>query len=212
VKSKLEKQRLQQQGKSVATNEERKFRPWYPSVKLWIFANVKQASAGMGAFNSAPPGSGSLQTGSGTGLSHAPTSSTSSLSDGALLREKEYIVPADENFVRCPVSKETFDKFWDDDEGGLMYRNAVKVLVTETANKKLFDLGQPSTVEGIRYLIVRKPLIVDGWISSGLAATLSDTMERYQAMGKDGHSIKQLEIAAGYDYGNDIFVMLELVN
>lgn len=201
VKAKLEKQRLLLHGKTSSQAEERKFRPWYCSAKKWGLSSSSSS-------RKVAPGETSQQQ--ETALISSATGNGIKASNEPL---KEYIVPADEHFVRCPVSKETFDKVWDDCEGGLMYRNAVKVLVTEVANKKLYDLGFSTSVEGIHYMIVRKPLIVDGWIASGLSASLQETIQRYQAMGKDKISIQRLESAAGDDAGSeDTFVMLELVS
>ena len=79
--------------------------------------------------------------------------------DGGLGRTEEFVVPADENFTRCPVSKEAFETVWDDEEGAFMYRNAVKVLVTDAADKDLFKLALPTDQTGMGYLIVHKPLV-----------------------------------------------------
>ena len=127
---------------------------------------------------------------------------------------EEYIVPADENFLRCPITREAFERVFDDEEGQYLYRNAVKVLVTEKADKSIFELGVDTPSAGVRYLIVNKPFIVDGWISDGRAATLNETKERYSAMGRDSTSIQRLEAAlsGGDDDRDDVFVMLELVN
>ena len=79
--------------------------------------------------------------------------------DGSLGRTEEFVVPADENFTRCPVSKEAFETVWDDEEGAFMYRNAVKVLVTDAADKELFKMALPTEQTGMGYLIVHKPLV-----------------------------------------------------
>ena len=38
-----------------------------------------------------------------------------------------HAMPADENFVRCPVTKEGFETPWDDRQGEFVYKNAAKV-------------------------------------------------------------------------------------
>ena len=83
--------------------------------------------------------------------------------------EIEMIVPADEHFTRCPVSHETFVPEWDPEEGDYMYRNAVKVLVTQQADPRLYedscDTGHPA----IKYAIVHQKLVMEGaWTISCL--------------------------------------------
>lgn len=185
IEAKIKRKNLIKEGKNV---DERKFQSWYCLVSRWTKtgASSKKTSAAMKAT-----------------LEDAQTPAAT----------EEYIVPADEHFVRCPISKEIFEKIWDEDEGEFMYRNAVKVMVTETANKALYDIGQPTSEAGVHYLIVRKPLIMDGWLSSGQAATLNETVQRYQFMGGRGHElITRVKNAAGYDEdGDDIFVLLDHV-
>lgn len=125
-----------------------------------------------------------------------------------------YILPADENFTRCPVSREVFETFWDDEEGEMMYRNAVRVLVTEAADKDIFALGLPCSDPTIRYLIVHKLLVMDDWLNAGKADTLMRAKLRYdQSMATDkGKQLGEaLTICAGEDEDeNDVFVLLEL--
>ncbi len=66
---------------------------------------------------------------SNTGSSSSATAFAAATSSGV-----EFIVPADEHFPRCPVSKEMFETFFDEDEGEMMFRNAAKVM-----NSHLFD-------------------------------------------------------------------------
>lgn len=109
-----------------------------------------------------------------------------------------YVVSFNENFVRCPISKEPFETFWDDEEGGLMFRNAVKVLVTEERDEQLFGISKPTDVEGVRYCIVHKLLVIDGWMETRKATRLStlesDDKEKYAE-------------AAGEDDEEDVFVV-----
>ncbi len=100
-----------------------------------------------------------------------------------------YTVPADENFVRCPVSKNLFTQKWDDDEGEMLYTNAVKVFVTAAADPAIFNLAQPieSDDDGmdddsVRYLLVDKKLVLTPWLENGKAAPVQDALERYQTM------------------------------
>jgi hypothetical protein len=130
--------------------------------------------------------------------------------DGATT--EEFVVPADEYFTRCPVSTEVFETVWDEDEGAFMYRNAVKVLVTEKADVKLFKLSKPTDVPDVQYMIVHKLLVMDGWLESGRAETLRGASLRYEAMGKGKETAEALTAAAGDDEdGDDVFVMLELL-
>ncbi len=49
-------------------------------------------------------------------------SSSSSSNLGKKEQEQEvFVLPADEFFPRCPVSKEVFDTFWDEDGGVINY-------------------------------------------------------------------------------------------
>ena len=109
-----------------------------------------------------------------------------------------YVVPFDEQFTRCPVSKEQFETFWDDEEGGLMFRNAVKVLVTEAADANVFQLGKPTTVDEVHYCVVHKLLVMDGWVNSGKAVRLSSLSTEKQV----------LVDAAGDEDEDDIFVVV----
>ena len=111
-----------------------------------------------------------------------------------------YVVPFDEHFTRCPVSKELFETFWDDEEGGLMFRNAVKILVTEAADASLFEVGRATEVANIRYCIVHKLLVLDGWVLSGKALALSKVSDEM----KDAY----VE-AAGDDDDEDVFVAIK---
>jgi hypothetical protein len=130
--------------------------------------------------------------------------------DGATT--EEFVVPADEYFTRCPVSTEVFETVWDEDEGAFMYRNAVKVLVTEKADVKLFKQSKPTDVSDVQYMIVHKLLVMDGWLESGRADTLRGATLRYEAMGKGKETAEALTAAAGDDEdGDDVFVMLELL-
>lgn len=125
---------------------------------------------------------------------------------------EEFVVPADEYFTRCPVSKEVFETVWDEDEGAFMYRNAVKVLVTEAADGSLFRLALATEQAGVKYMIVHKLLVLDGWLQSGRAETLRGAALRYEAMGRGPEAGAALEAAAGDDEdADDIFVMLELL-
>jgi hypothetical protein len=138
-------------------------------------------------------------------------SSTTSKSDSFAADDstEEYIVPADENFVRCPISKEAFEKFWDDKEGEYMYRNAVKLLVTPAADERVYNLGKQTLAPSVKYLIVRKPLVMDSWIASGAATALPSAIQRYRDAGKDEMFISNLIKAAEDEEDEDIFVLLE---
>jgi hypothetical protein len=122
-------------------------------------------------------------------------------SGGAALGEEEdvYVASFDEHFTRCPVSREMFETYWDDEEGGLMFRNAVKVLVTELGDKSVFAVSKPTEVDGVRYCVVHKLLVLDGWVAGGKAVRLSCFEEA-------GSKEKFVE-AAGDDDDEDVFVI-----
>lgn len=145
-------------------------------------------------------------------MKNKPTEETKSSSSGEAL--ESFAVPADENFVRCPFSQESFDKFFDNVEGCFMYRNAVKVLVSEKSNSSIYQKGKaavdPDTeekLEGLRYLIVYKPLIVDQWIQEGKAITLEEAIQRYESLG-DTNLTDLLKQAAGEEDVENMFFVL----
>jgi hypothetical protein len=110
-----------------------------------------------------------------------------------------YLVAFDEHFTRCPITKEQFETFWDDEEGGLMFRNAVRVLVRESVDPKLYEISKPTEAPDVRYVIVHKLLVMDGWMSSGKAIRLSSLQSE---------SKQELLIAAGDDDCEDVFVIM----
>ncbi len=131
----------------------------------------------------------------------------------------QYTVPADEHFIRCPVSKNKFVQKWDDDEGEMLYMNAVKVFVTEAADSAIFNIGQPTEHEGTHYLIVDKTLVLDPWRENGKAASVQDAIERYQTMlasiddNKEASYedyIQSLKIVGAEEDCEHCFTMLEL--
>jgi hypothetical protein len=131
--------------------------------------------------------------------------------------EDEFIVPADEHFTRCPVSREMFETIWDEEEGEFMYRNAAKVILTESADSSLYKLGQPTSSEdsSVRYLIVHKLLVLNSWLQQGKAASLGDVIARYEAArsAKGEVMSRQLRAAAGDEENDDdVFVIIELIS
>lgn len=160
----------------------------------------------------------SSSSSSSSGAGNSSGSSSSSRSGASTISsEEEFLVPADENFPRCPMSKEVFSQKWDVDEGELMYKNAAKVLCTAAADATVYRLGKPTVPAasaGIRYVIVHKELVLDDWRRAGRAASLKETKERYEAV-TSGPSkaayIAALEEAAGDSVDDSkVFVMLEL--
>lgn len=154
------------------TGKKLEHRAWYSKYELWLDDNIVPKNA-------------------------------IALPEGSLDTQQEedndiYVVPFDEQFTRCPVSKEQFETFWDDDEGGLMFRNAVKVLVTEAADANIFQLGKPTSVADVRYCVVHKLLVMDGWVSNGKAVRLSSLSTEKQ----------DLVNAAGDEDEDDIFVII----
>jgi hypothetical protein len=185
----LDKKEALRKGEGVRT-----FRQWYCTSAQWI-TNFSELGDGVSGSSSSAPGEGASSSGAAAASS-----------------QEEYIVAADEFFDRCPVSKEKFDMIWDDEEGSYMFRNAVRVLVTEAADAALFKLGQPTDEPGINYLIVHKPLVMDGWLQQGRAETLKGAIMRYEGMGRSAEKNQQLVAAAGDDDDDeDVFVILELL-
>mmetsp|Transcript_29458 Transcript_29458/g.65335 ORF Transcript_29458/g.65335 Transcript_29458/m.65335 type:complete len:759 (+) Transcript_29458:162-2438(+) len=127
--------------------------------------------------------------------------------------EEEFVVPADEHFTRCPVSRELFEVNFYADEGGMMYCNAVRVLVTEAADEALYKVAQPwgdDENAPVRYLIVHKLLVLDQWLLSGRAASLRDTLLRYQSVPGGAEKVAALREAEDDDEEDDVFVLLDL--
>ncbi len=135
--------------------------------------------------------------------------------------DEEYIVPADEHFVRCPISHEIFQQDWDYEAGENIFHNAVRVLVTEAGDPNILKVAETifvdtpsgiSTVDGVKYLIVHKPLVMDRWLAEGKAKTL---LEVLQHLKEQQHStfaidlIDRLVQAAGDDDEEDVFVILD---
>ena len=132
-------------------------------------------------------------------------------------QQEQFIVPADEHFTRCPVSREVFEAFFDEEEGEFMYRNAARLLVTKPADSALFNLGRETEnkVPDVRYLIVHKLLVLDSLLQSGKATSLSEALQRYQAAGARVPAAlevaERLRAAAGEEENeDDVFVMLDL--
>lgn len=165
---------------------ERVCRQWYCTVTQWVtdFSALSQGTKNKGPVPGTVPGA----------------------------QTEEFVVPADEHFTRCPISKEVFETTWDEDEGAFMYRNAVKILVTEVADAALYRQALSTEQPGVQYLIVHKLLVLDGWLQSGRAETLRGAVLRYEAMGRGPEVGTALEAAAGDDEdADDVFVMLELL-
>lgn len=138
----------------------------------------------------------------------ASNASTGGGNDGA---KKVFVVPADDAFTRCPVSKEVFENFWDQEEGEFMFRNAAKVLVTQAADENIFRVGQPTLHANVRYCILHKLLVLDGLIANGRADTFRQATARYLSAGTAAAKDKAVELAAAVgndDNQEDLFVML----
>lgn len=114
--------------------------------------------------------------GSGASLSGRPDKGGPSSGAPVFDDDEEMVVPADENFPRCPVSNEVFEPIWDNEEGDFMYRNAVKVLLTEEADPKLYSKSQNTHQPGVRYALIHKRMALDGWLEIGKAISLKDAM------------------------------------
>jgi len=177
---------------------ERVFRPPFCQVSQWVTD-----------FNK-------LQVQTGAEAEEAAVARQTSL-DG-LQADEERVLLADDFFPRCPVSKEVFEHIWDDEDGDIYYRNAVKVLLSEGADPQLFKNSRPTARPAVRYCIVHKTLVLDGWLEAGRATVLRNAVERYQAVGK-GDLASELLAAGGADSDGGVdsdggaeqdFVLLEL--
>lgn len=173
--------------------KQREYREWYCTIDQWV--------SDFNALN----------------LKNKPVEESKTVVPGETT--EEFILPADENFVRCPFSNEAFEKFFDNTEGEFMYRNAVKVLVTESGNPSIYKQGKPAIdneseeeIDGLRYVIVNKILIVDRWIQEGKASTLKDALSRYGSIGGSAvFLMEKLRSAAGEEDPEDVFVILEAI-
>jgi hypothetical protein len=118
------------------------------------------------------------------------------------------VVPADESFPRCPVSHEVFVTFWDNEEGDYMYRNAVRVLLTEVADPALFKLAQPTSIAGVKYILVHKGLVLDRWLEAGRAVTVQSAMTQRRLHGSTS-SLPDYAAADGLEEDEaDVFVLM----
>jgi hypothetical protein len=204
----------------------REYRDWYCTSAQWITDFSALSVSGGAAAGSSSSGAGAA----GNNL-NGPGSAGSKGGGAKSAEEEEYILPADEHFTRCPVSREVFECVWDDAEGEMMFRNAVKVLLTEAADPALFRVaqpvpwlqeedqgGSPSTAPAVRYLIVHKLLVLDPWLAAGKAVPLQDALIRYKTaavVGGSGGQAKaeRLLAAVGQDDDeDDVFVLLEFGN
>ena len=145
--------------------------------------------------------------------SEQPVSSAVAADAADAALDPEVSVPADENFTRCPVSREVFETQWDEDEGEFVYKGAVRVLIPEgggAEDERLYRLGRPTAHEAVRYLIVHKRLVLDGWSSNGRAASLRSVVERYEVMGRgrEEPAVAALLAAADGEDEDNIFVII----
>lgn len=191
--------------------EVREYREWYCTTAQWVTDfNALRLSGDVVAASSSGSSGGASAVGGGRGEGGAGAGAGGNSSPG-----EEYVVPADEHFTRCPVSREVFECLWDEEEGEMMYRHAVKVLVTEAADPALYGQAQPvpwAEDAPVRYLIVHKLLVLDQWLSSGKAVPLQDACIRYKTSGAASGQQKadRLQSAVGEDEDEeDIFVLLE---
>eukprot|EP00981_Chlorochromonas_danica_P002315 scaffold446_cov183-Ochromonas_danica.AAC.14 len=204
----LEQKKVQQKRKDqqITSQGSRQTRDLYCKLSQWI----TDFNALNGGVNSKRPLSSSGESAVAGAIAAGGSSGSSSSSSGV-----EFIIPADEFFPRCPISKERFETFWDDEEGELMYRHAVKVLLTESADADLFKLARPTLAvddSGVRYLLVHKVLVLDKWQAEGRVVTLKDAALRYEPMGERGKLfIQRMRASAGEDEDEeDVFVLLDL--
>jgi hypothetical protein len=192
--------------KELNANGENKFyRQWFCSVKIWT-SNIKLGTTtGLGA-SSMMKDKSTLSSNSSNDSTNTAKSST-----------KKFICTADDLFVRCPISKEAFETVWDQSRGELIYINTVKVYLNDKCDEKLYKLAQlasTSATNNVKYMIVHKLLVMDGWISDGRASTFKEIINRYGLMGrkKENDSYLMNIQACIDDEGEDedeCFVLLE---
>lgn len=195
----LEKKKLLMKKKD---QRERVCREWNCTLDQWItnFGELKTLAPSTTKQN-------------GSGGSNVPAGSSGD--------DEEYIVPADEHFVRCPISHEVFRQDWDYEAGENIFHNAVKVLVTEAGDPNIVKVAQPiyadsmseeTVVQGIKYLIVHKPLVMDRWLSEGKAKTLLEVLRHLKEQQHSTYAIDlvdRLLQAAGDEDEEDVFVILD---
>ena len=162
--------------KELNTNGESKYyRQWYCSVQVWA-SNLKLgATTGLGV------SSISKDRGNMNNIHANDKTNTTSAAT------KKYICTADDLFVRCPISKEAFETVWDQSRGELIYVNAVKVYLNDKCDEKMYKLAQlasSSATNNLKYMIVNKLLVMDGWINDGRASTFKEIINRYGLMGR----------------------------
>ena len=170
-------------------------RQWYWDADRWVSDSAASEKSGA---NAADNSSAAGQLSSGQSATKADED------------EEEMVVLADENFPRCPVSNEVFMTFWDEEEGDIMYRNAVRVVLTASADPQLFSVSKPTSVDGVRYALVHKRLALDEWLDSGKAVTVKDAMsQKFRQTRADGAALPDYAAAAGVDdQETDVFVIL----
>jgi hypothetical protein len=195
-------------------------RPWFCSEQEWNAdygeASGKAAERALAeaaqreSSNEAAPSGrkGADYDGSGGGGGKVRGGGGNGASDG-----REYSVLADENFPRCPISRERFVSVFDSDSGDMWYKNAAKVLVTSLADVQVFNLSKETEHPKVRYIVVNKGLVLDSWLESGKAATYPDCAQRYGADGMGAEYMEKLSdlgVAIAGEEEDDCFVMLEL--
>ena len=196
----------------------RESREWYCSCSQWV-SDFNSLSA-----------KGVLLTGAAASITSAPalSSSGSRATGGAAAEEEgdgeEYIVPADEHFTRCPISKEMFETTFDAVEGAMLCRNAVKVLIAPPSllgssaasvvaagdmdTAAVYNLGRPTEDEPeVHYCIVHK-FVLDRWLARGQAASFANALERYRQSGGGDQVVELLKRAAEAEDEEDLFVKL----
>lgn len=203
----------------------REYRDWYCTSNQWVtdFSALSLAGGAVSGVGAGTAASSSSSSGAARSSNSSATVPASAAGRQAAT-EEEFILPADEHFTRCPVSREVFECVWDAEEGEMMYRNAVKVLVTDAADPTLFAAAQPipwQQGEGgsgseVRYLVVHKMLVLDPWLLGGRAVPLRDALIRYKSGMSGASGLKKAEMLAGAvgqdEDEEDVFVLLEFAN
>lgn len=204
------------------TDKAIKSRPWLPSEQEWQTdfgeaMNIERdralaEAAGRGDEDGIGGAGGALKLpGSSSSSGGAAGQGGAGAHTGGGGAGREYSVLADEQFTRCPISRERFVSIFDEDSGDMWYRNAARVLVTSLADVSTYNLAMETEHPAVRYLIINKGLVLDSWLNIGKAASYNDAMQRYQAMGAEhSEKVTGLQTALGQEDEDNCFVVLEL--
>lgn len=215
----MERKKLLLKKKSISSRE---YRDWYCTSSQWITDFNALHTNDMNTIVT------TTNTSSSSSISSSKDMNIDSINNKSLtniIEDVEYIVPADEFFTRCPVSREIFECVWDTEEGEMMYRNAVKVLIIDNVDHNLFKLAQSvsyldnnssisSNIDNkdynmIRYMIVHKILVMNQWLDTGKAVSLKDALLHYDSIGSNIRKLMENIVNIENDDEDEVFVVIQ---